>query len=162
MRLLRLEALAPARGLLLLLGGGCRLRRWLGPLGLGLGPVLEWLPLAALTIVVALTIRVTVAIPKAPVITPEGPLVAVVVIAAVLARLRVTLAMLGRGLEGRLWEATLIEQVVGIILGEIIAAFHAVIGPAQALLAISVIAFARLMHLLPIRHDDPAVVLRVL
>src|SRR5262249_7846587 len=130
-----------------------------------LRPAFERLPVAALTIVVTLAIRVAVAVPavpKAPMITPEGPLVAIVVVATVLTRLRVTLAMLWRRLEGRLREAAVVEQVVGVILGEIIAAFEAVIGPTQALLAVAVVALTRLMHLFPIGHDDSAVVLRVL
>jgi len=167
MRLLRLEALTPARGLLLLLGSGGRagLCGRLNALRMGrrLRPVLERLPVGAVAIavIVALAIRVAVAVPKTSVVTPEGPLVAIVVVAAVLTRLRVALSMLRGGLEGGLWEAAVIEQIVGVILAEIIA-FEAVIGPTQALLAVAVVALTRLMHLLAISHDDPAVVLRML
>jgi len=173
--LLRLEALAPARGLRglvlrLRLGGGsswARLGSWLSAFLMGrLRPVLERLPVGAvaiaIAIVVALAIRIAVAVPKTPVITPEGPVVAIIVVAAVLTRLLVTLVMLRGGLEGRLWEAAIVEQIVGVVLAKIVTAFEAVIGPTQALLAVTVVALTRLMHLLAISHDDPAVVLRVL
>jgi hypothetical protein len=120
------------------------------------------LPFAALAIVVAIPIHVAVAIAEAPMIAPEGSFMAVVVITAVLARLRMRLGMLRRGLEAWLREPTLVEQIIAIILAEIVAALGAVIGPAQALLAVAVVALARLMHLLPVRHDDAAVVLRML
>jgi hypothetical protein len=66
-------------------GRGLRaLRLWL------LWATVERLPFAALAIVVAITIHVAVAIPEAPMIPPEGSLMAVVVVvAAMLARLRV-------------------------------------------------------------------------
>jgi hypothetical protein len=70
------------------------LRGRLGALHRGLRPALERLPIAALAIVVALAIRIAVAIPKAPVITPEGPVVTIVVVAAVLTRLLVALGVL--------------------------------------------------------------------
>ena len=70
--------------------------------------------------------------------------------------------MLRRGLEARLRETAFIEQVVRIILAKIVAALAALIGPAQALLAVAVVALARLMHLLPVRHDDAAVMLCML
>jgi len=70
--------------------------------------------------------------------------------------------MLRRGLEAWLRETAVIEQVVRIILAKIVAALAALIGPAQALLAVAVVALARLMHLLPVRHDDAAVMLCML
>ena len=87
---------------------------------------------------------------------------AVVVVAAMLARLGMRLGMLRRGLEIWLREPTVIEQVVRVVLAEIVATVAALIGPAQALLAVAVVALAGLMHLLPVRHDDAAVVLCML
>ncbi len=65
-------------------------------------------------------------------------------------------------MEAGLRKTAVIEQVVRVILAEIVAALGALIGPAQALLAVAVVALARLVHLLPVGHDDAAVVLRVL
>jgi hypothetical protein len=64
-------------------------------------------------------------------------------------------------LEGRLREAV-VEQIVAIIVAEIVTALEPVIGPTQALLAVAVVTLTRLVHLLPIRHDDSAIMLRVL
>src|SRR6185295_11166613 len=118
-RLLRLEALPAARRLRRLLGGWPGIGRWLH--ALRLRAAVEGLPFAALAIVVAIALHIAVAVAETPMISPEGSLMAVVVVAAMLARLGMRLGMLRRGLEIWLREPTVIEQVVRVVLAEIVA-----------------------------------------
>jgi len=164
-RLLRLEALAPAR---LLLRLRRRRRRFChrllgGALGSRLRTTFEAGPIAAIAIGVAVAIEVAVAIAiaEAPMIAPERPLMAgIVVAAAVLPRLRV--GVLRRRLKRGLREATLIQQVVAVIVGKLVADLAGLVRPAQTLLAVAVVAFARGMHLLSVSHNNAAVVFRML
>src|SRR5262245_51310634 len=142
-RRLRLEALPAPWRLLLWRRRGLRrgLQARFG--GRRLWTALKGRPLATLAIAVAIAIEVAVAIAEATMIAPERALVAVVVVAAVLARLRMRLGV-RRRLEGRLRETALIEQILTIILGELIPALGDIVRPAQALLAVAVVALARL------------------
>jgi len=119
--LLGLEAFASARLLRFDNSRRRRFRRRLGRALLrgGLGAAFEALPVAAIAIVVTLPIQVAVAIAEAAMIAPERALVPRIVVAAVLARLR--MRVLRRWLERRLREATLVEQIVAVILRKLVA-----------------------------------------
>src|SRR5262245_20755097 len=165
-RRLGLEAFAAPTRLLLWRRRGLRRRlralfgrRWLRT-------ALEVRPFAALALAlvmaVAIKVAIAIAVAEATMIAAEGAVVAVVVVAAVLARLRMPLGVRRRRLEGGLREATLVEQILTIILGKLVAGLGEGVRPAQALLAVAAVALGRSMHLLAVSHDDPAIVLRVL